>query len=328
MKKILSIIFMMVVLLGLQAQNSILNSNFETWSNGEPVNWTVDINGTLTGNMTIPVEVHFGEQTSDAHTGNYAIRITSADVTSTAISYTMNLPGFLQAGQPSNFIIPIEDALEVFNTLQDSAGIANILSNLDSLNMDDFATFFEMLSKGVPCDSTPQAVSAWVKYLPQEGGDQMAMFAMTKRNGALVDYNFQLFCPNDPARYEHIGIQFNNPGALCDSILVLLVSATQMQSTSVLYVDDVALHYDGTGIDSHNDFPGKVWPNPATDRLYIHPYNDMNYEWTLTDMTGKTLMSGEADGETSISTRNCAPGMYLLRLSSNGTSETRKIIIR
>lgn len=327
MRKFLALSTITLCLLGLHAQPSISNSNFEQWSNGSPVNWTLDIHGTLVGNMTIPVEVHFGGQSSVAHSGSSAVRITSADVTSTAISYTMNLPGFLQAGEPEDFTIPMNDALDVFNTLQDSAGIANILSNLDSLDMDEFSTFFKMLSKGVPCDSTPKSVTAWVRYIPQDG-DQMAMFSMTKHNGELVDYTFQLFESSDPDSYQQIGIEYNTPGAPCDSILVMLISATQMQSSSVLYVDDVRLSFRGDDIDSHDNFPGKVYPNPATDQFCIHPYNEFPYEWTLTDMAGKTLLSGKAAGETTIDTRNCAPGLYLLRLSGDGMSGARKVMIR
>lgn len=327
MKKFVALSTIMLCLLGLQAQPSISNSNFEQWSDGSPVNWTVDIQGTLVGSMTIPVEVHFGGQSSVSHSGYSAVRITSADVTSTAISYTMNLPGILQAGEPNDFTVPMNDALDVFNTLQDSAGIANILSNLDSLNLDDYTTFFKMLSKGVPCDSTPKSVTAWVKYIPQVD-DQMAMFSMTKQNGALVDYTFQLFDSGDPDSYQQIGVDFNTPGAPCDSILVILISATQMQSSSVLYIDDVRLSFRGDDIESYDNFPGKVYPNPATDQFCIHPYNEFPYEWTLTDMTGKTLLSGEATGETSIDTRNCAPGLYLLRLSGDGMSGARKVIIR
>lgn len=327
MRKLLALSIMLVSLIGLQAQPTIANSNFEQWSNGKLVNWSTDINGILTGNMTIDVEVHFGEQTSDAHSGSSAVRIASADVTSTTISYTMNLPGFLQAGESNGFTMPLDEAMDIFNTLQDSAGIATILSNLDSLDLDALAPYFEIFSKGVPCDSTPQSITAWVKYIPQEG-DMMGLFVMTKKNGELVDYNFQLYESSDPTQYEQIGIDFNTPGALCDSILVIFVSATQMNSSSVLYVDDVKLIFRGMDIDSYSDFPGKVYPNPATDQLYIHPYNDLSYVWTLTDMTGKTLMAGEAIGETCIGTGKCAPGMYLLHINGDGTSYTRKIVIQ
>lgn len=327
MRKFLAFSIMLISLFGLQAQNNLPNSHFEQWSYGSPDGWTIDINGTLIGSMTIDVEVHFGQWTTDAHSGSSAVRIASADVTSTTISYTMNLPGILQVGESEPFTMQTDEAMDIFNALQDSAGIANILNSLDSLNIDSLSSFFKIFSKGVPCDSTPQSVTAWVKYIPQEG-DMMCMFAMTKKNGEMVDYVFQTFESADSTQYNQIGIDFNNPGAECDSILVILVSATQMQSSSVLYVDDVRLVFRGDDIESHDSFPGRVYPNPATDQLNIHPFNEMPYVWTLTDMTGKTLMTGEANGDATIGTGNYAPGIYLLHIDGDGTSYTHKIMIR
>jgi hypothetical protein len=327
MKKALFIFTFAIGILGLNAQNSILNSDFELWSYGKPVNWTVDVHGTITTDyINIPVEVHFGEQSTIVHSGNSAVRIASADATSSVISYTMNLPGVLQAGESEGFSLPMEAAMTVLNLMQDSAGIANILSNLSDQDLEALASFFKVFSRGVPCTSTPHGVTAWVKYIPQEG-DQMAMFAMTKKDGLLVDYTFELFGSNDPSSYQQVRIDFNTPDAVCDTIMVILVSATQMNSSSVLYVDDVALDYTD-GITSYGLFHGNVYPNPASDFVTVRPENDLPYVWTLTDMMGKTLMTGEAAGETTIDTRSCASGMYLLNINGDGISGSRKIMIR
>ena len=326
MKKVFLLTVMVACAFALQAQN-ILNSDFELWSYGRPVNWTTDIHGNINGSsMSIPVEVHFGQQTSDAHTGNSAIRIASADATSTAVGFTMNLPGVLQAGESDGFQLPMEAALTVLNIMQDTNGIGSILSNLDSLDLDFLASFFEIFSKGVPCTTTPHSVSAWVKYIPQEG-DNMAMFAMTKKNGVPVDYTYQLFEAIDTTDYHQISISLNSPATECDTIMVIIVSTTMMNSSSVLYVDDVELHY-GDGIAEQDRFPGSIYPNPASDRLYLHPNSDKPYTWTLTDLTGKTLQTGEAIGETSINTKECATGVYLLHISGDGISGTRKVMIR
>ena len=328
MKKTLFLLTFAIAIWGLNAQNSITNSDFELWSYGKPVNWTVDIHGTITTEyINIPVEVHFGEKTTSiVHSGSAAVRVASADATSSVISYTMNLPGVLQAGESDGFSLPLETAMTVLNIMQDSAGIASILSNLDSQDLEALSSFFKVLSKGVPCSTTPHGVTAWVQYIPQEG-DQMAMFAMTKKDGLLVDYTFELFGSSNPNAYQQVRVDFNTPDAVCDTIMVILVSATQMNSSSVLYVDDVALDYTD-GITSYSLFPGNVYPNPATDCIKVRPENEFPYVWTLTDMTGKTLMSGEASGETSIDTRNCASGMYLLNINGDGISGTRKIMIR
>lgn len=327
MKRFFFFTAMIACTFAMQAQNTIPNSNFEQWTDGEPVNWTVTVHGNIIGSsMLIPVEVHFGTQTSDAHNGSSAIRIASADVTSETVDYTFNLPGFLQVGESEVFQMPMAEAMTVLNTLQDTNGIGSILSNLDSLDLESLSSFFQVFSKGIPFGTTPKTISAWVKYIPQEG-DSLAMFCMTKRNGVPVDYAYQLFNPNDTTDYHQVSINMNNPNAECDSLMFIIVSSTMMNSSSVLYVDDIELDFS-IGIDDYDKFPGSVYPNPASDRLYYHPNSDQPYTWTLTDLTGKTLLTGEAVGETRINTKDCATGVYLLQISGDGISGTRKVIIR
>lgn len=327
MKKILLLTTMVVCIFGLQAQNVIPNSDFEQWSNGQAVNWTTDIQGIIiNSSMGIPVEVHFGTQTSDAHSGNSAIRIASADAISTAVDYTMNLPGVLQVGVSDDFQLPMDEALSVLNLMQDTNGIGSILSDLDSYDLSSLSSFFQIFSKGIPFSKTPKSVSAWVKYIPQEG-DSLAMFAMTKRNGVPVDYIYQLFNPNDSTDYHQISIDLNSPNAECDSLMIIIVSSTMMNSSSVAYIDDIELSFLDE-IADYGKFPGRVYPNPASDRLYFHPNSECPYVWMLTDLTGKILLTGEAVGETSINTKDCASGIYLLHISGDGLSGTRKIMIR
>jgi hypothetical protein len=327
MKKLFLFTAIVASAFAMQAQ-SILNSDFELWSYGRPVNWTTDIHGSIvSSSMSIPVEVHFGQQSSVAHTGNSAVRITSADASSTAVGFTMNLPGVLQAGESDGFQLPMDAALTILDIMQGPDGIGSILSNLDSLDLNLVASFLKIFSKGVPCETTPYSVSAWVKYIPQEG-DKMAMFALTKKNGVPVDYTYQVFEAIDTTEYNQVGISLNSPTAECDSIMVVLVSTTMMNSSSVLYVDDVELHFTPDGIADKNQFPGSIYPNPASDLFYLHPNSDQPYTWTLLDLTGKTLQTGEAVGRTSINTKDYPTGLYLLHINGEGISGTRKVMIR
>lgn len=326
MKKLFLLTIMVACAFAMQAQN-IQNSDFELWSDGKPVNWVTDIHGDIiSASMAFPVEVHFGTQTSDAHSGSSAIRITSADATSPNLDYTTNLPGVLQVGESEGFTLPMEEAMSVLGTMQDTNGIGSILSNLDSYDLASLSSFFQIFSKGIPFSVTPKSVSAWVRYIPQEG-DSLALFAMTKRNGNPVDYTYQLFAPGDTTDYHQVSINLNTPDAECDTLMIIIVSSTMMNSSSVLYVDDVELSFLHS-IADHDQFPGSVYPNPAIDRLYLHPNSDQPYIWTLTDLTGKTLLSGEAIGETSINTKDYPTGMYLLHISGDGISGARKIMIR
>ena len=188
-------------------------------------------------------------------------------------------------------------------------------------------SLMQLLSKGVPCSTTPAAVSAWVKYQAQND-DQMTLIAISKKDGVPVDYAYKSFGDMNPNAYQEVGVNFENPGEECDSIMIVLLSATSLNSTSVLLVDDIALHFDGVGIVSLEDFEGNIYPNPASDMLHVRPSNENAYRWTLTDLTGKTLQSGEAVGETTVDTRSYAPGVYLLQVNSNGKTGVSKVVIR
>lgn len=308
---------------GLSAQNTIQNSDFELWSYGKPVGWTVGLHGTITSVVNLPVEVNFGSQSSDAHGGNSAVRLASADLTIPYTTYSFNLPGILQAGESEGFSIPLENVLSIINVLQDTTGF----SELDSSDLAALSSLSQLLSKGVPCATVPTSVSAWVKYQPQEG-DQMMMYAVAKKDGAMISYGSDVFQTENPNAYQKISLALDNPLAECDSIMIIILSSSQLNSSSVLYVDDVMLEYNEVGISDHSLFSGEIFPNPTNGLLHIQPDNDKSYEWTLTDISGKRLLTGKSQGETTIDARSCAPGMYLLTIREGGKTSTQKVMIR
>ncbi len=323
MKKIAVLFTMLFCIVGLQAQNTILNSDFEIWSYGKPVNWTIGLHGNITSIVNIPVEVNFGTQTSDAHSGNSAVMLQSADFTIPYAGYSFNLPGILQVGESEGFSIPLENLMSIIQILQDSTG----LGGLDSADLSSLASLVQLLSPGVPCNVTPSAVAAWVKYQPQEG-DQLMMVALTKQNGIPVDYAFKQFSTDDPTAYQEIGVNFENPGEACDSIMIILVSALSLNSSSVLYVDDVSLVYSGVGVESHKEISESIYPNPATDVLNIEVGGDQEFQWTFRDLTGRTLQSGRGVGKSTLNVKSFPAGIYMLTLNVEGRELTRKVVVR
>ena len=323
MKKTFTLILLLFGLWGLTAQNTIPNSNFELWSYGKPVGWTVGLHGTITSIVNLPVEVNFGSQSNEAHGGNSAVKLVSADLTIPYVGYTLNLPGILQAGESEGFSIPLEDILTIIQAIQDTTGGAG----LDPDNLAAMSSLLQLLSKGVPCSAVPASVTAWVKFQPQEG-DELMMFAVAKKDGIPVSYNYGSFQTENPNAYQKIGIDFDTPNAECDSIMIVILSSTQLNSSSVLYVDDIALEYSGVGIPDVEFFDGKIYPNPTSDRLHIQSDNENAYEWTLTDLSGRTLQTGKSTGETILDTRFYATGMYLLQIKADNKISTHKVLIR
>ena len=323
MKKTCTLILLLASLLGLSAQNTILNSDFELWSYGKPVGWTVGLHGNITSIVNLPVEVNFGTQSNEAHGGASAVRLASADLTIPYTTYSFNLPGILQAGESDGFSIPLEDVMTIIQVLQDTTGS----SILDPDNLAAMSSLAQLLSNGVPCSQVPASITAWVKYQPQEG-DQLTMFAVAKKDGVPVSYNYDSFQTDNPNEYQKIGIDLDTPNAECDSIMIIILSSMMTNSSSVLYVDDISLVYSGVGIPEHSTFAGEIYPNPTNNLLHIQPDFDKAYEWTLTDLSGKTILSGKAAGETVLDTKNFAPGMYLLQIRSDNNISTSKVIVR
>ena len=323
MRKIFITLACLMGMFFLSAQNTIQNSDFEIWSYGKPINWTVGVHGNITSAVNIPVEVNFGTQTSDAHSGNSAVKLESADFTIPYVSYSVNLPGILQVGESEGFSIPLEDIMNIIQMFQDTTGIGDF----DSTDLSSLTSLLKVLSPGVPCSSTPAVVSAWVKYQPEED-DQFLMFAMTKQNGMPVDYSYKLFDAENPSEYEEVGVSFDNFGAECDSIMIIMMSSTRLSSSSVMYVDDVSLIYSGVGVDSHKDITESIYPNPVSEMLNIEVGNGQEYQWTLRDLTGRTLQSGKGVEKSTINVRRYPAGIYMLTLNVNGCERTRKVVIR
>lgn len=74
-------------------------------------------------------------------------------------------------------------------------------------------------------------------------------------------------------------------------------------------------------------FGTKVYPNPATDVLHVATTLE-NVQAEIQDLSGKTHVHQEFSLDTKLNTSSLSPGIYLLSLSSNGTTFTQKVIIQ
>jgi hypothetical protein len=322
MKKITLLFAFSLCLMGIHAQNTIMNGDFELWSFGKPVGWTAGLYGTLTSYVNIPVELTFCTQSTDAHTGNYAAKVASADFTIPYVGNSFNMPGIMQVGEAQGFSIPLQNLLDIIQIFQDTTGT----SSFDSIDLESLASLTQLASPGVPCSSTPRYVTMWVKYQADEG-DQVTVIAATKRNGQFVDYAYNDFDNLSADEYQQISVEFENPGAECDSIMIVVFSALSLNSTSVLYVDDVQLS-NGVSVCDFEKIRENVYPNPASDVLYVEVEGDQVYQWTLRDLTGRILKSGDGQGKTAVDVRSYPAGVYMLTFTSEGLRQTRKVVIR
>ncbi len=88
-------------------------------------------------------------------------------------------------------------------------------------------------------------------------------------------------------------------------------------------VTGMPLSFRSTGV---NEVSGngniKLYPNPADNAITVEGIKEANYN--VIDMAGRTMLTGWANGTTSISISSLAAGNYVLQLNEAGTVSARR----
>ena len=90
----------------------------------------------------------------------------------------------------------------------------------------------------------------------------------------------------------------------------------------------LSLHYDTNSIQTIDNHSINIYPNPVMENLYVS--NNSNETFTTTeiyDILGK-LISSKTNIENNINVSNLPNGFYILKLSNDKTSITKKFIVK
>ena len=99
---------------------------------------------------------------------------------------------------------------------------------------------------------------------------------------------------------------------------------------NMLYISqqgpDTISFFDLSGLSVSNDLsiaPIEIYPNPTSDLIKISNLTE-SVKYSITDVTGKTILSNTLELDGSIDVRSLSQGMYILRL--DGYSNSYKIV--
>ncbi len=99
-----------------------------------------------------------------------------------------------------------------------------------------------------------------------------------------------------------------------------------------MYIDDVEFAYMGTsiGISDLEESPFQLFPNPASDILYVKSSTADPIDMQLLNLNGQQISYELLNGNTlhQIDVTNVSQGVYILRLVSNGSEHIHKVVIR
>jgi hypothetical protein len=109
-------------------------------------------------------------------------------------------------------------------------------------------------------------------------------------------------------------------------------TGTELTDTSLIYNSNPngGVGIEETIADAALSIDYRVYPNPTNDSFAIRQHGNMtqsNYDYTLTDLSGKTVISGHSNSQaTNVDATALQTGIYLVTMSQDGILSTSKLI--
>jgi hypothetical protein len=302
------------------------NSGFESWSSNKPTSWN-----TLSFNVGATLEIGTNALTSstDAHGGTYALKVSISAMNPIVKGALQNLlpaeyQPFLETPVPglaTNGTVDLMTLLPVIMELVSGDG------NLDpSLIM----TLGNAIKDGMPLTQKPVALSGFGKADMKNAEDMiMAVVLVYSGTGDEREVIGFGFAPITEPTYEEFEaeISYINPAATPSELIALFVAFTTNTTAPAPYssilIDDLSISY-GAGLGNNKLSNVSVYPNPAKDVLNIST-SATQYEIEVVDMLGRVVITENSKPTINIS--DLTKGVYFVKVTQNGTTNTEKIVV-
>lgn len=334
----LSIVALFVALC-LSAQTTITNPGFEQWDSGTPNDWTTSISGNINYslygvNVPIPVALNFGTQTSDAHSGNYALKINASSLALAELAgVNITVPGFAQLGTAGEFSIDYETIAALIDT-----------SSTEEPDWTQFLSLLNCFSHGVPFTQVPSRMNAWIKY-QHDGTDTLQVIVLAYKSGEFMSglfgdsisgglgvLSYTTTATSTDWTQITVDIEGFSENTQCDSLAVIFISTSleNPKTESTLYVDDITFEFGGSSVGSAEKIEFSVYPNPTTDYLNIIPANQSEtYDLQVVDQTGKVVKTmSSLSGNTQVDVNELSAGYYFVKIMQGGQQSVRNFVVK
>jgi hypothetical protein len=124
------------------------------------------------------------------------------------------------------------------------------------------------------------------------------------------------------------------PVAQTDAVLTspkgnypIYVSGGSDNNYSFEYEAGNLLVVEGNSVDEVFGYGISIYPNPFTERIIVEASHQSGYEYTLTDLLGRKILSGKTDGEkTIIELAHLRSGAYILMMNDGQKQVSYRIV--
>jgi hypothetical protein len=323
MKKILFAV-LFVASLGVINAQQLPNSDFETWSGANPTSWNdLNYSGLSFGTNSLT-------KSTDAHSGSSAMKVAVSPINPTikillqmsgalpdSLSYILDAP---IPGMATNGTVDLVSLLPVIGGLLEGEFDISMITELG-----------KAITDGLTLTQKPVKIAVYAKATIENETDMMATLALVY-SGTGEDrqvIGFGVGSIGASTTYEEIvaDIMYTDPTATPSELIVLFaaISATQtaVAPYSYMIVDDLIIDYS-SGISNVKLSDVSIYPNPAKEVLNIKT-SATKYEIEVVDVLGRVVITENSKPTINIS--DLTKGVYFVKVTQNGTTNTEKIVV-
>jgi hypothetical protein len=268
-------------------QSPLPNFSFETWNTVT----TQEIAGWYTTNQLFAdngIDSMNCEQTTDAQSGNYAMRMRNISFFGTYV------PGGIVTGNSQEALFA-PDQIPTFAAGQRFASLSG---------------WMKYLKKGLDTGE----ISVYLFSAGMKVGEAHYYQPITKTNYVLIE-----------AKINYIGSFTGVPDSA--TIFVTSSKDIQNATgASMLWIDNVQLNRYALGVKKNEIAGISVYPNPCKDKLQINCITP-NSSAIIRNLEGKELLQTRLDqGSNTIDTRILAAGIYIISINDGEKFFTQKLV--
>ena len=206
---------------------------------------------------------------------------------------------------------PMMKAIQITEPLHNGALENTMVFNISSVGYDDIKFSFACMNE------LTNATGIAVDYSVNAGAPVWITTGLTSSTLTLSAV-YQLF----EVDFASITAADNNANLKIRLRFVGTGDMTVSNGNRITF-NNIAVHGTANlGVTKNNASQFAVYPNPFNDMLNIKGIENADYKVFTID--GKLVESGKTSSQLNLS--NLSKGLYLLQLSANGTTETKKII--
>jgi len=175
-------------------------------------------------------------------------------------------------------------------------------------------------------------ISYWVKKTNLEG-NPAASLGVYRGTAATIAAQTTTVRPLSPlgltAQWTQLTNTFTATTAGVQYISFRYVAAAQVQtSRGYVAIDNVTITSPTAGVDTADLKGFSVFPNPASNVVTVANANAVVNSLVVADLNGRTVKTAKFDGvnEATVNVSDLASGVYMLTISSDKGTTTRKIV--